>query len=201
MIRKELSERSIIFRKRYEEYFRYSGSITRELSRIYPREEIKTEWISFKDEIERYSPRLDVAVGPFATNNIYGDRYDTLMKQTEAFISRLIEIHNNNLAEYNDTSYSASFEKLKITNNNARCLYAIEIENRVSRKQLMGSIVNVTALGRIGIIIGWRPEVYRMAFRAKRYVQFLNEVKKNAFSTDNLLIFTRLQLLRALSSV
>ena len=157
------------------------------------------EWASMQDEIGLYSPRLDIAVGPLATNRRYGKTYDTLMENNQALIDRLIQFHVNNVRQFDDQPYDLSFETLKAKNFNARCFIAIEIENRVTRKHLIGGVVNASALGRIGIMIPWTPDKMRAAIKLRRYLEYLAGAEKNTFDTTNLLILDKDQFMHALS--
>src|SRR5262245_58746223 len=100
-----------------------------------------------KDEKGVYSPRLDVAVGPFATNQRFIEEYNYLMETSRQFIDNILIHHKNNIRQFDNEIDILSFKKLKNKNANARCLLAIEIENRVSRKHLMGGVINAAALG------------------------------------------------------
>jgi hypothetical protein len=107
-----------------------------------------------------YSPRLDVAVGPFAT--VQGQQlikeYDYLLNHSSSLIFTLIEFHLHNTGEQIDPGNL--FQQLCYINRNARCFLAFEIENSGSRKHLMGDAVNAAALGRIGIAVGWTPKMF-----------------------------------------
>jgi hypothetical protein len=178
----------------------FKHQVCSRLSLVYPLVPILPEWTSMQDEIGIYSPRLDIAVGPFATDRQCGDDYDGLMENNKRFINRLIRCHINNVRKYDDKFYSLSFDRLKTKNYNARCFIAIEIENRVTRKHLIGGAVNASALGRIGIMIPWTPDKMRAAIKLRKYLEFLASVGKNTFDTTNLLILDKNQIMRALSS-
>ena len=78
-------------------------------------------------------------------------------------------------------------------NSNARCLMAIEIENEVSRKHLVGSLINAADLGRIGIIVARTPEKLRAFFNLSKYLLFLRSAEKPTFDTNNFLILNKEQ--------
>ncbi|HEY0458752.1 MAG TPA: hypothetical protein VGC97_06325 [Pyrinomonadaceae bacterium] len=67
---------------------------------------------------------------------------------------------------------------------------AIEIEYNVSRKQLLGSTVNASVLGRLGVMIGWDAEKVNALVKLQVYWDYLRIVGKNTFETKNLLILT-----------
>lgn len=163
-----------------------------------PGVEVKTEWATMVGELRMYSPRLDIAVGPFATIRRYIQEYDDLMERNRTFIEALIETHNSNLREFGLPTRFPDFEEIKHKNQNARCFLAIEIENRVSRKHLMGGAINAAALGRIGIVVAWTPDKLKAFLQLRRYLEFLDSVGKNTFDTTNLLIMDKDQLLRIL---
>lgn len=179
---------------------KYQNQVAQQLRHYYPNSvPIETEWRSvFESRI--YSPRVDIAVGPFAT--IHGEQlvgeYNELMNFSSVFILRLIDFHLKNTQE--GTLPSDVFTRLQYTNPNARCFIAIEIENSGSRKHLMGDAINAAALGRIGIAIGWTPEKFRAFLNLKRYFDYLVNVGKNTFNLGNLLILDRNQLLETIAT-
>lgn len=178
----------------------YQNTLCGELSRIYPTIEVVTEWCSMKDEMGIYSPRVDVAVGPFATQGTCIEQYDQLMDDSQNFIIKLLNYHIRNIDVFDSEQNRLTFNTLKNKNSNARCLLAIEIENSGSRKHIIGDAVNASALGRIGVFIAWTPEKLRAAVKMRRYLQFLKRVGKNTFNTMNLLILDKHQFLQAIQS-
>ena len=170
-----------------------------EVVRQYP---VEAGWSSMRDEygLEIYSPRIDVAVGPFATHERLGHIYDEMMDnpRIRRFIERLIEYNRLNLERHDGFVRAATFEEITESNYNARCLIAIEIENQVSRKHLMGGAINASALGRIGIVIPWSNEKLKAFVKLVRYLQYLKYAEKNTFNTTNLLIITREQIQSAI---
>jgi hypothetical protein len=174
----------------------YQEVIANSLRRIYA--EVKTEWASLADEMNMYCPRVDIAVGPFATNQSFITEYDALMESSRGFINGIIDYHLENLDIHDDGDRARLFDELKSKNQNARCLMAIEIENKVSRKHLMGSAINAAALGRIGIAVAWTSEKLRAFVKLQEYLRFLDSVGKNTFDTTNLLILNSTQFRRAI---
>jgi len=190
---------SALRKERREEFQKYRDSICREFRRICPSSEVESEWDSMRGEFGLYSPRLDIAVGPFATSYRFIESYDRLMDGSQHLIQSLIDIHSTNVKNFDHEPYSLTFDQLRQKNSNSRCLLAIEIENRVSRKHLMGGAVNASALGRIGILVAWSPEKLKAAIKLRRYLEFLAMVGKNTFDTTNLLILSKEQLLDAVT--
>jgi hypothetical protein len=185
------------FDPRVKEYQELLATRFREL---YPGIPVQTEWAALTDEREIYSPRLDIAVGPFATHQVYAEEYDYLMDISHQFIKNVIECHLQNVRKFDSENSFLSFEQLRIKNQNARCFLAIEIENRVSRKHLMGGAINVAALGRVGFAIAWTPDKLRAFVKLRKYLSFLGSVGKNTFDTTNLLILDSNQMLQSVET-
>src|SRR4051812_24011258 len=102
------------------------------------------EWVAFPGIRDRYSPRLDLAVGPFSTTPDQQkiDEYYSLAKAHQILLERLWSCHLSNEAQFDarDNLAPDSLSSALGGNRNARCFLAIEIENAVSRKHLMGGI-------------------------------------------------------------
>jgi hypothetical protein len=133
----------------------YQSRISDSFIDIFEEENVKREWDSLKDDPhlsnhkEIYGPRLDVAVGPF---NSFAE-LDTGMDSTEAmkehpFTKRIVKEISWDKEDFN-----------KCWNNFSRCYLAIEIElssnekSSNSLKHILGSIINASVTGSIGIII------------------------------------------------
>ena len=183
------------FNPEYEE-FKHQTYVG--LTHFYRQNMVTFEWPSMRDEPEMYSPRLDIAVGPFATNRRFIQEYDDLMQASRNFIVQLIDFHIGNIRRFDNPNYDLSFDQLKSKNYNSRCLLAIEVENVTSPKYIIGSAVNASALGRVGIFIAWTPPKLKQYIKLRKYLEFLASVEKNTFDTTNLLILDRNQFLSAL---
>jgi hypothetical protein len=72
---------------------------------------------------------------------------------------------------------------------------ALEIENAVTRKHLLGGVVNACALGRLGILVAWTDPMLRAAFGTRKYLAFLGGVGKPSVNISNLLVLSREQTL------
>lgn len=131
---------------------------------------------------------------------MFENEYDRLMEISREFIEMLIVYTLENIREYEAINSVITFENLKNKNRNARCLLAIEIENKVSRKHLMGSAINASALGRIGIAVAWNTDKLKAFIKLRKYLHFLGSVGKNTFDTTNLLIMDKEQLFQAIHS-
>lgn len=90
-----------------------------------------------------YTPRIDVAVGPFAYKERLIERYNELLREYVEFIEKIKEkAINKGYLDFN-------------SNVNPRCFIAIEIEKSTEKdtKHLLGSITNASILGKVGILI------------------------------------------------
>ncbi|WP_366345992.1 hypothetical protein [Paenibacillus amylolyticus] len=176
------------------------------LREVFDSEDVYEEWSAMRDEygLSIYCPRLDVAVGPFATHERLGHTYDDMLTNpiVESFLRKLVECNKVNLERYADGFVRPSkYEEILFTNHNARCFMSIEIEHMVSRKHLIGGAVNASALGRFGIIMPWSDEKLRAFVKLIRYFQYLKYAEKNTFDTSNLLIVTKEQMDNAIIEI
>ncbi|MEK4776011.1 hypothetical protein NST86_06560 [Bacillus sp. FSL L8-0199] len=183
--------------KQYQDY------IKGQLQELYQQEEVETEWNAMRGERELniYSPRIDVAVGPFAFNQRYESRYDDMVRdfKSREFIEKLIRFNHENLTRHGNFVEPYTYQEIIYQNRNARCFMAIEIENKVSRKHLMGGAINSSALARIGVVIPWTDDKLNAFVRLVRYLHYLKRAEKNTFGTTNLLIVTKEQFWDALN--
>jgi len=174
----------------------YQKLIVNELSNVFSNVPIEPEWSAMTDSRDLYCPRLDVVVGPFAMgNNQFEHTYDDMMNNSHSLIDRMLAFHHENIEKLSFEVAQTSWDDLFYTNQNARCFLAIEIENEVSRKHLIGGAVNASALGRIGIVVAWNEEKLKAMVKLRRYLNFLTRVKKNSFNTENLIILDPPQLI------
>lgn len=125
---------------------------------------------------------------------LLGDEYDRLFRRNKHLCARLVAAHRENAGggEHTDAV------NVRSGNRNARCFRAIEVENQVSRKHLLGGAVNAAALGRIGVVVGWTPDKLNALLKLRSYFDFLSAVGKPSFSASNLLILAPEQLESAL---
>jgi len=101
-----------------------------------------------------YSPTLDIGVGPYAflpgsLNQVYLNILrKNKIKEFIRNISRkgfyFLKTGHNRFIDNSEFIYQ---------NNNARCFLAIEIENKTTRKHFIGSSLNASMMGKIGIVI------------------------------------------------
>jgi hypothetical protein len=173
--------------------------------------EVKAPWAAFSGQGRRlYSPQVDIAVGPFATERRYKDKYDRMVNSFDWLIDTWIDMFRQNWQRvigdrywseplHSPSGYTDFIEYS--ANRNARCFIAIEIENKNSRKHLMGSIINAGALGRVGILVAWQEEVLRAAIRMREYFDFLREAQKRTFNMSDVIVLSGNQLADSLGRV
>lgn len=141
--------------------------ITQLLKNIFGPDLVKKEWsirVGATDAFRHkgiYSPRLDVAVGPF---NI--DREDIYLNQ-------------NKIAEYREHPLIKGIcSKVEIDfNRNPRCMLAIEIEFSGSSKHILGDFTNASMMGMVGIVVGFSHNIEKIG-RINKYISLLQAVEK-----------------------
>lgn len=160
---------------------------------------IEDEWTAFRGFNNHYSPRVDIAVGPFSTEpgqnqiNVYNHLVGR--DDIKSFLRSLYDLHVMNIGEeYLNEINIPDFDTLITKNQNARCFLAIEIENENSKKHIMGSLINAASLGRVGIGIAYSDKTFRTFIRILNYLGFLKRVEKNTYDTTNFLIIKKDQM-------
>jgi hypothetical protein len=149
-------------------------------------EEVYEEWNVAKhsqDDLTRaqYCPRLDIAVGPFNIDREVGHN-----------IQAINSAYNEHKEFLDDLKSKAAYcSKGFGTNANPRCFMAVEIENKTTRKHRLGSILNASALGKVGIIVGWDAKVTESLVRIQAYMDFLWGHQKIAGRLQNAMIIDR----------
>lgn len=148
----------------------YQATIKKLLDSHYS--DVRLEWRmtsaasdAFISDVRRYAPRVDVAVGPF--NTTQGGDSD-IDKQL---------INHKLLEKLQD----------KQANPNPRCLLAIEVTFSGSSKHILGDILNASALGYYGIVIG-KPEMMPKIQRNIEYIRQLAELNKLPILFQNVLV-------------
>ncbi len=172
----------------------YQTGITRMLAAIFPGVHAKREWATgFGSKL--YSPRLDAAVGPFATGSSqHAAEYDAMASSHRELLKKLFVLHGKNVTAYGDSESLGGFDSLQHHNSNARCFLGIEIENDVSRKHLMGGALNASALSRIALLVGWQPDKLKALVKLRGYLLNLDRLGKPTFNMANLLVLSPDQL-------
>ena len=166
--------------------------------------EVVDEWSAFRGINYQYSPRVDIAVGPFSVtpNGNQTAEYNRILRREniDRFLKRVYDLHVENIGlEWMNELNIPEFDFLTRKNQNARCFLAIEIENTSTKKHIMGSMINAASLGRIGIGIAFNDSVKRTFLRILNYLAFLKRVEKNTYDTTNFMILTKEQFLEILN--
>lgn len=178
----------------------FQNRMTDQLRNVMPENcDVVSEWVAFNGFQNHYSPRVDIAVGPFSVtageNKI--NEYDFLLNQTaiRSILEKIYEFHIQNVGhEFENEIEFNNIERLIHVNANARCFLAFEIENNNSKKHILGSIVNAASLGRVGIGVAYNDRTLRTFIRILNYLGFLKRVEKNTYDTTNFLIITKEQM-------
>lgn len=172
--------------------------ITAALVREFSESSVSAEWAALRSEPATYSPRVDIAVGPYAIDRRYGHEYDGLGHHHQRFLRKVHEAFSQNVVLLDANDFIPPLDEVCALNLNARCFLAVEIDNSGSRKHLMGGMVNAAALGRVGLSVAGKPGLLKALLKTRRYLRFLASVGKNTFDTRNLMIVTVEQLEEAL---
>lgn len=172
---------------------------------------VRKEWEAFDRKSGIYSPRLDIALGPFSVvpGESQNVRHDELLDKLAPFLKSAIQGHCANAMEYRHPTdermiyrgCTTSLETVRYANGNPRCFIAIEIENRVSRKHMLGGALNACVLGRIGILVGFNPGAVRALVRLQAYWELLSIVGKPIVPIGNLIILNPDQMRTAVDAI
>lgn len=164
---------------------KYQNKIAAILRGIFGKELVKTEWDSVQydghtsNHSRVYAPRHDIAVGPINSymNLDIGDD-KTKKMQSHPFTKKLIK------------SVLSQRETIdKIWNPFSRCFLAIEIDFSGSDKHILGSIINATVSGSIGIVVTNR-EKFERAKKLANYMLRLEGLERIDLNVlRNLIIF------------
>jgi hypothetical protein len=180
----------------------FQKALASQLAVLFSGVPVEQEWAAMREENGVYSPRLDVAVGPFAFgDSVYIVDFDRQLEKYSCFCKCLYRHHVQTLIDNATPDQPLEYEHVVSRNSNARCFLAFEIENQVSRKHLMGGAINAAALGRIGIVVGWTPDKVKALVKLRSYLLFLARVGKNTFDPANLLILSKERLTDALAQI
>jgi hypothetical protein len=164
-----------------------------ELEQIFGRHNVIKEWDVAKNSQdaftrELYCPRVDYAIGPF---NI-----DACIINNNRSINEACEKHGELLQRFKSVSDKA--DRILETNRNPRCFLAIELEDQTSRKHRLGSLINASAIGKIGIIVASNDSVFSSFVKIRNYLDFLLDVWKTRYAPKNVLILREGDFLEAL---
>lgn len=165
----------------------YQNELVLKLSRLFPEAKVIKEWPASKesqDAFKRkyiYSPRLDIAVGPLNTSN----------RSSDSSREQIFSMHRRHKDFLQSISNASEYSGDSGTNPNPRCFLAIEIENKSTRKHMLGAILNAGALGCAGIVIGWNPKVTTALYRIQNYLEYLWWHKKVSGRLSNAMLIER----------
>lgn len=172
---------------------------------------VKSEWRAMlRDEVgarrlggrqrhRMYAPAIDIAVGPFATHRQFMREYDELVDRSAGLLEAMLCSYRGNLRRFGSDFAAPPFDRLCSLNENARCFLAIEIEKgNQSIKYLIGSSINASALGRVGIILAWDQCRLQGLLRGREFLSYMKQLDKNSFDTTNLLFLSTDQFIRVL---
>lgn len=163
----------------------YQTKLAGILRDIFGKEVVKTEWDSVRydghtgNHSQIYAPRHDIAVGPFNSymNLDIGDDKTKAM-QSHPFTKKLVKC----ILSQRETID-------KVWNSFSRCFLAIEIDFSGSEKHILGSIINATVSGSVGIVIT-NHENNEKAKRLANYIMRLEELGRIDLNVlRNLIIF------------
>jgi len=164
-----------------------------QLKRLFGDDNVFKEWDVAKNSEDAYTrelycPRVDFGVGPFNVDaNI--DYNNRLIEESLRKYKRLLELLK---------SRSDMKDRALEPNENPRCFIVIEVENKNSRKHRMGSLINASALGKIGIIVASSDQVFSSFVKIRKYLEFLERVRKTRSAPENVIIITRENFLKSL---
>ncbi len=160
----------------------------------------QTEWRAMQKQPSLYSPRVDVAAGPFIYDeSCKTEEHDSLVVRWEKPIEAMLTFHKQNVEKLKWEICRTTFEHLCNKNKVARCFIAVEIENGKDPKHLIGDIFNAIALGRLGVVIPWSIESLESFGRIRKYFWFLSHATN--FDATNLLILDKKQFVDILNSI
>ena len=175
----------------------YQKRAISDLRRIFPNVKVDKEWDSVKydphisNHRDVYAPRIDIAVGPF--NDFFElDVGTDITKQMQShpFTKRLIQ---------NKLERGLTLKRL--WNSYSRCFMAIEIEFSGTSKHILGSMINASVTGSIGIIITNQSK-YEVTNRLFNYFLRLESLERMSLNTlGNLFIFEEEEFLNFLSII
>lgn len=157
--------------------------IYRKLIEVFREEQVLIEWDVVRGSQDAYTrelycPRIDFAIGPF---NIDGNIDDNNLSINQKYDEYESLFHL--LTRHGDMPN----KKLEV-NQNPRCFLTIEHENKVTRKHMIGTIINASAIGKVGIIIASQDKTYRALSRIRKYLDAMVKFNKLDYTPENIII-------------
>lgn len=176
----------------------YQNKVFKILQNIFGANLVRQEWDSVEYDGHStnhkvvYAPRHDIAVGPFNSYltdlDIGVDRTKTM--QSHPFTVKLFDGCLKNRGSLN-----------KVWNNICRCYLAIELEFSGSSKHILGSVVNASVSGAIGIIVTTKNKVEKIN-KLVAYLMRLEGLERIQINQlNNLVIFGEDEFLKFLLDI
>src|SRR5258706_14754317 len=104
----------------------YQDRLVQRLGVVFTHVPVYAEWAAMTDERGLYSPRLDAAVGPFATDRNCIDDYNRLVRRHLPLLRSLFDTHRENLRSHGEPDNHFGFDDICSRNLNSRCFLAFE---------------------------------------------------------------------------
>ncbi len=150
-----------------------------------------------KIESNLYSPRCDIAVGPFAFTCQYQEKYNTLLHNQEikSFLRTLLQgSENTGSRDVEDFILNCGEQ-----NRNPRAFMVIEVEGSSCRngKLILGSMVNASIMGQVGIIV---PYLENTTQRVQAYIKEMGDRQKTPRIFENLIVIKKEKLDKIISN-
>ena len=137
-----------------------------------------------------YTPHPDYVVGPYNKSGDPG--YNTRL------IDAAFEEHKKLITKIVEAGFPSNHVDFGL-NPNPRVFIAVEDEiNSPNRKHRLGSIVNASLLGKVGIASGG-PKTYNSLCRIKSYLDYVKE-RKGLRMAQNVVVIDKTRLISVLGS-
>lgn len=170
----------------------YRDELREMLAEVFASVSVQSQWAAPVEGDLMYSPRVDIAVGPFS-DSASKSNFNDFIRSRSGLIYALFHTHRSNLRNHGEPDDNFSLQEFCSGNPNARCFLAFEMETGTSSKQLIGASVNVAALGRIGIVVAWTGIQLKALISVRKYLLYLGKERGYAPSPSNLLLLTAQQ--------
>lgn len=156
---------------------------------VVPEFSVASEAADGFDREVHYAPEPDFAVRPFNLDRNTEEnnrRIDNALLRFSSLVNVWSErgFHGSQL----DLSY----------NPNPRVFIAVEKEFRNNRKHRLGSMINASVLGKLGVVACVGDEAFRSITRIKGYLDFIRERKGRRLGLARNVIVIRIEVLIAL---
>ncbi len=146
-----------------------------------------------------YDPKPDLAIGPFHIKDDH--KYQKMINDSYQIIERFIKYHNQNILKKYPTIKPVDIDTLCEVNNASNCLFWVEFDNTGSRKHILGSMINASMFGKIGIVVGFNNEEDNFHELHLKFYQYIEQkVKTRSISRfhHNIIILKPVQIITSL---